>query len=327
MSISDIRAIDMFTKAVELGSIRRAAAAQGVSPQAASKALATLEGQLGVRLLHRTTRSIALTFEGQQFLEGAQPALAALERAIDRVRTTKDEIAGPLRIVAPRYAFKPLFWPLVDEFCCLHPQVEPHLNLNDGIGDWVLDRADLGFRIGSSPEDGVAARRLCAMQLIVCAAPSYIAAHGAPDSIEQLTSHRCSVLRHSATGRVLPWLLKKDGELISLDLSPSVSTNDAALEVDAVLSGHAIGLLSALSVAPLIRSGQLVPLLTQHVTDHMSVYLYYGSRAAQPSRVRSFIDFTVERLGRSSDYVLEAGELAAAEAKGRKKLRRGQGTR
>ncbi|MDY0748259.1 LysR family transcriptional regulator [Paucibacter sp. R3-3] len=321
MPISDIRAIDMFTKAVELGSIRRAAAAQGVSPQAASKALAGLEKQLGVRLLHRTTRSIALTFEGQQFLEGVRPALATLERAIDRVRTAKDEIAGPLRIVAPRYAFKPMIWPLVDEFCRRHPQVEPHLNLNDRVGDWVLDRADLGFRIGSSPEDGVAARRLCAMQLIVCAAPAYIAAHGAPDSIEQLASHRCSVLRHSATGRVLPWLLKNEGELVSLDLPPTVSSNDADVEVEAVLAGHAIGLLSALSAAPLIRSGRLVPLLTKHVADHMSVYVYYGSRAAQPSRVRSFIDLAIERLGHSSEYVLDAGELAAAETQGRKKPR------
>src|ERR1700761_4623863 len=115
MPASDIRAIDTFTKAVELGSIRRAAAAQGVSPQAASQALAALEDRLGVRLLHRTTRSIALTHEGQQFLEAARPALAALERAVDRVRSAKDEIAGPLRIVAPKYSFLPILWPLVHE--------------------------------------------------------------------------------------------------------------------------------------------------------------------------------------------------------------------
>jgi DNA-binding transcriptional LysR family regulator len=319
MAIHDIRAIDLFTKAVELGSIRRAAAAHGVSAQAASKALATLEQKLGVRLLHRTTRGIALTSEGQQFLEGAQPALAALERAIDGVRTAKDEIAGPLRIVAPRYGFGTLLWPLIDSFCHLHPAVEAHLKLDDRVGDWVQDRADVGFRIGVAPEDGVAARRLLAVQLIVCAAPSYIAAHGAPTLIEQLVAHRCSVLRHSATGRVLPWLLKIDGEVIPLDLQPSLSTNDAGLEIEAVLSGHAIGLLAGPSVAPLIRSGQLVPLLTRHVADHLSLFVYYGSRASQPSRVRAFIDFVVDRLGQPSDYVLDARELAIASAKGTRK--------
>jgi DNA-binding transcriptional LysR family regulator len=104
--------------------------------------------------------------------------------------------------------------------------------------------------------------------------------------------------------------------VISLDVRPSRSTNDAGLEVEAVLSGHAIGLLASLWAAPLIRSGQVVPLLTEHVADHLSIYVYYGSRAAQPSRVRSFIDFVVERLGRSSKHVLDARELAMAQAKG-----------
>jgi DNA-binding transcriptional LysR family regulator len=322
VAISDFRAIETFTKAIELGSIRRAAAAQGVSPQAASQALAALEARLGVRLLHRTTRSIALTFEGQQFLEATQPALAALERAVDRARTAKDEIAGPLRIVAPRYAFLPLLWPLIEEFCRRHPGVQPDLKLDDRIGNWVQDRADVGFRIGSAPQDGVAARRLFAMQLIVCAAPAYIAAHGAPNSIEQLASHRCSVFRQSATGRVLPWLFKVGGEVVSHDLPPTLSTNDAQLETEAVLSGQVIGMLSNLSAAPLIRSGRLVPLLVDHVSDHMGVHVYYGSRTALPSRVRAFIDLAVERLAQSREYVLDARELAAAEAKGRRKPRR-----
>ncbi|VTU13175.1 D-malate degradation protein R [Variovorax sp. SRS16] len=319
--INDLRAIETFTKAIELGSIRRAAAAQGVSPQAASQALAALEKRLGVRLLHRTSRSIALTDEGQQFLESTRPALAALERAVDRVRTAKDEVAGPLRIVAPKYSFAPLLWPLVDEFCRRHPEVQPDVKLDDRVGDWVQDRADVGFRIGSAPEDGVTARRLFAMQLIVCAAPAYIAAHGAPNSIEQLNSHRCSVFRHPGTGRVLPWLLKIGGEVISREVPPALSTNDAQFETEAVLSGHVIGLLSGLSAAPLIRSGRLVPLLADHATDHMSVHVYYGSRAAQPSRVRAFVDLTVERLARSTNYVLDARELAMAESNGRKGMR------
>src|SRR5690349_16605070 len=102
MPINELRSIATFAKAAELGSLRRAAQAQGMTPQAASQALAQLEQHLGVRLFHRTTRSIALTDEGQQFLEAAQPALTALQRALQGVRHAKDEIAGPLRIVGPR---------------------------------------------------------------------------------------------------------------------------------------------------------------------------------------------------------------------------------
>lgn len=211
---------------------------------------------------------------------------------------------------------------MVDEFCRSYPGVQPDVKLDDRIGDWVQDRVDVGFRIGSPPEAGLSARRLFAMQLIVCAAPDYIAAHGAPNSIDQLASHRCSVFRHPGSGRILPWLLNVDGEVVSRDVSPALSTNDAQFETEAVLSGHVIGLLSGLSAAPLIRSGRLVPLLAQHATDHMSVHVYYGSRTAQPSRVRAFIDLAVERLAGSSQYVLDARELAAAQAKGRRKPRR-----
>lgn len=322
MPINKLRAIDTFAKAVELGSLRRAAAAQGVSPQAASQALAQLEQHLGVRLLHRTTRNIALTDEGQEFLESTRPALALLERAVQRVRTAKDEIAGPLRIVAPKSSFMPVIWPLVDAFCRAHPDVQPDVHLDDHIGNWVQDRADVGFRVGSPPEEGLIARQLFPLQLMVCAAPSYLAAHGAPKTIDELATHRCSMFRHPGTGRVLPWYFKVDNELVSRDFSPTLSTNDTELEAEAVLSGHVIGLLSGLSAAAHIRSGRLVPLLTDHATDHMSVHVYYGNRTAQPARVRAFIDIAVGQLLGNTTYVLERKELAAAEARGRKTARR-----
>jgi DNA-binding transcriptional LysR family regulator len=322
MAINELRAIDTFTKAVELGSLRRAAEAQGVSPQAASQALAQLEQHLGVRLLHRTTRNIALTDEGREFLESTRPALALLERAVLRVRTAKDEIAGSLRIVAPKSSFMPVIWPLVDAFCTAHPDVQPDIHLDDHIGNWVQDRADVGFRVGSPPEEGLIARQLFPLQLMPCASPAYLAKHGMPKSIDDLASHRCSMFRHPGTGRVLPWYFKVDDEIVSRDFLPALSTNDTELEAEAVLSGHVIGLLSALSAAAHIRSGRLVPLLTEHTTDHMSVHVYYGNRTAQPSRVRAFIDLAVEQLLGNSIYVLDPEELAAAEARGRKAARR-----
>jgi DNA-binding transcriptional LysR family regulator len=198
---------------------------------------------LGVRLLHRTTRAISLTDEGQQFLETTQPALAALTRAVDRVRSSKDDIAGPLRIVAPKSSFLPVLWPVVDEFCRQHPDIQPDVHLDDRIGSWVQDRADVGFRIGAAPEEGVVARRLFPVQLIVCASAAYVERHGAPKSIDELALHRCSMFRHPGTGRVLPWYLKVGDEIVSRELPPALSTNDTELEVDAVMSGHVIGLL------------------------------------------------------------------------------------
>lgn len=322
MPINELRAIATLAKAVELGSLRRAAAVQGVTPQAASQALAQLEQHLGVRLLHRTTRSLALTDEGQQLLEATQPVLSALERALHRARAAKDEIAGPLRIVGPRSTFVTVLMPVIDEFCRLHPDVQPDVQLDDSIGNWVRDRVDVGFRIGTPPEDGLIARRLFPVQLIVCAAPDYLARHGVPQTLDDLPSHRCSVFRHPGTGQVLPWYLQVAGEVVHRHLPPALSTNDTELELQAVLSGLVIAQLPGMSAAPLIRAGRVVPLLTQHVADHMNVHLYYGSRTAQPSRVRVFIDLAVERLSGGAAFMLSAKELASAESAGRKASRR-----
>jgi len=323
MSVNKLRAIETFLKTVEHGSLRKAAQAQGVSPQAVSHALAQLEQELGVRLINRTTRNIALTQEGQQFLEATQPVLAALDRAVERVRTAKDEIAGPLSIVGPRTIFLPVLWPLLEEFCRRHPAVQPDIKLDDKLANWVTDRVDVGFRIARAPEEGLIVRKLFPLQLITCASPEYLAMHGVPRTLDDLVFHRCSVFRHGGNGRALPWYAKVDGEIVSRDIPPAISTNVAELEVEAALAGQVIAQLTCVSAAAHIRSGRLVPLLTQHVTDDVGIYLYYGSRSLQPVRVRAFIDLAIERLAGGVEYVLTSKELAAAEANGLKALPKG----
>jgi DNA-binding transcriptional LysR family regulator len=321
MSINELRSITTFVRVAELGSLRKAAGVQNMTPQAASQALAQLEQHLGVRLFHRTTRSMSLTEEGQQFLEAAQPALAGLQRALQTARRTKEEIAGPLRIVGPQSTLRPVIARVLDEFCQLYPDVQPDVQLDDRIGNWVEDRVDVGFRIGTSPHEGVIARRLFPLQLIVCATPEYLRQYGAPDSLSALTSHRCSTFRHPSTGRVVPWHVKVGDEVVDQNVVPAYCTNDDELELKAVLSGKVIGQLAGATAAPYIRSGRLVPLLTENVADHVSLFIYYGSRTAQPARARAFIDLAVERLVDSTDYVLSAKELATAERRARKALK------
>ncbi|NDZ14850.1 LysR family transcriptional regulator [Variovorax sp. WS11] len=322
MPINELRSITTFAKTAELGSLRQAAAAQGITPQAASQALAQLEQHLGIRLFHRTTRNMSLTDEGQQFLEAAEPALAGLQRAMHMARRAKDEIAGPLRIVGPRSTFLPVLWAVLEGFCGEHPDVQPDVQLDDRIGNWVEDRVDVGFRIGLSPAEGVVARRLFPLQLIICAAPEYLRRHGAPDNLNQLASHRCSVFRYPVSGKLMPWRVKVGESPVLYEVVPALCTNEEEVETRAVLAGQVLGLLTGITAAPHIRSGRLVPLLTPHVSDHSSVFVYYGSRPAQPARARAFIEHAVSRLVDNKDFVLSAKELTAAEAKGRKALRR-----
>lgn len=154
-----------------------------------------------------------------------------------------------------------------------------------------------------------------------CAEINNLAAHGAPRTLDELVVHRCSVFR-GGSGRAMPWYAKSDGEVVTRQVPPAISTNIAELEVEACLSGQVIAQLTGVSAAAHIRSGKLVPLLTRHVTDDIGVYLYYGSRSAQPTRVRAFIDLSLEMLTGAADNVLSPKELAAAEAAGLKAIPR-----
>lgn len=315
MALNELRAIATFVKAAELGSLRQAAAAQAITPQAASQALVQLERHLGVRLFHRTTRSLSLTEEGVQFLEAAQPGLSTLQRALHGARRGREEIAGPLRIVAPRSIMLEVLWPVLEEYCRRHPQVEPDIQMDDRIGNWVEDRVDVGFRAGAPPEGGVISRRILPLQLIVCASPAYIAQHGAPKTMEELAHHRCTGFRHAGTGKAMPWEFKVGEEVVGRPVATSFLSNDVDLEARAVVAGQAIGQLIGVTAAPLVRAGLLVPLLTQHVTEHLGLHVYYGSRSAQPARARAFIDLAVERLVGNTQFFLEPHELAPAKAK------------
>jgi len=309
MAINELRSVSIFVSAAEQGSLRKAAAARGVTPQAASQALAQLERHLDVRLFHRTTRVISLTDEGRQFLEEARPALLGLQRAMDRAARAREEIAGPLRIVGPRSTFQRALWPLLDEFCAQHPGVVPDVQLEDRVGNWVEDRVDVGFRLGVSAHEGVIARRLFPVQLVICAAPAYLHRHGVPESLAALQSHRCSAFRNPGTGAVVPWRVKVGDDTVEQPVVPAICSNDEILELQAVLAGAVIGQLAGVTAAPYIRAGQLVPLLADHVSDHASYFVYFGSRDSQPARARAFIDLAVKRLVGNRQYVLADEEL------------------
>lgn len=313
MAINQLRCVSVFIHAAELGSLRKAALALDISPQAASKALAQLETHLDARLFHRTTRVMSLTDAGQRLLEDVHPAMLGVQRALEKARSTKDEFAGPLRITGPRTTFQPVLWALIDAFCERYPNIQPDVLLDDRVGNWVEDRVDVGFRMGGSPHEGVIARRLFPLQMLICGAPSYFQRHGVPHSLADLTAHRCSVFRHPGTGQLAPWHVTQDGQLVRQPVAPTLISNDEALELQAVLAGRVLGQLAAPTAASHIRAGRLVPVLLDHVPDFASFYIYYGSRTSQPARVRAFVDLAIERFSDASPYVLSETELTRAQ--------------
>ncbi len=316
MAINELRSITTFIKAAELGSLRKAALDLGISPQAASKALAQLEAHLDARLFHRTTRMMSLTDAGQRLLEDVQPAVLGMQRALSNARSARDEIAGPLRIAGPRTTFQPILWRLVEEFCALYPGIRPDVLLEDRVGNWVEDRIDVGFRLGVSAHEGVIARRLFPLQLITCGTPAYFAQHGVPDTLAALASHRCSAFRHPGTGKVAPWHVKLGEQTVDQPVVPAICSNDETFELQAVLAGKVLAQLAGATAAPYIRSGQLMPVLLDHMPDIASYFVYFGSKSSQPARARAFIDLAVRRLAGTPDCVLSDEELRGAQARG-----------
>jgi len=306
--MDELRAITLFVRAANAGSFQRVAVDMAISPQAVSKTIRQLEEHLGMRLFHRTTRRNNLTTEGLAFLESVQPGLEAITGAIGRARAATEQIQGLIRITGAHSSRKVLAEPLA-KFSRLHPQVHFDLLMDDGFTDLVADKIDVGFRAGSQPTGHLIARRLFVVQQVLCAAPAYLAEHGAPETLADLTRHRCTGFRQRESGRLMTWELAVEGELRRFDVPNCFSSNDPEAELAAVVGGMGIGLIDSINAAADIRGGRLVPLLPAHRSEHLGFYVFYAQRDNMPRRVRAFIDFIVGELQDSEAFRLDETAL------------------
>jgi DNA-binding transcriptional LysR family regulator len=303
------RAITTFVRVADCGSFNRAAAAQGTTPQAVSKSIRQLEEHLGVRLFHRTTRSNSLTHEGERLYAEVRPNLDGMAAAIGRARSAARDEEGVIRISAGSSAGRKVVMPLLAAYAAAHPAVQFDLVFEDRATDHVAERIDVGFQAGNAPRAQVVARRLFAIQQIVCASPAYLAEHGAPRRLADLPAHRCTGYRQLGTGQPVPWEFDVKGEIVSQPMSPFLRCSDPEAEMQAVIDGLGIGQIDSINAAAPLRAGLLVPLLTRHVSDRMGFHIYYAQRKNMPARVRSLIDFAVERLKDSKQFHLPLAEL------------------
>lgn len=294
--MDDLKALSTLARVVEAGSFRQAALELGVAPQATSKTVRQLEAELGVRLLHRTTRKLSLTDEGALLLEQVRPALASIRSAMSEIQSARREVGGTLRVTAPRSVGLHLVLPLVAPFMQEYPELAVDLELEDRFTDIVAEKIDVGFRMGAGMDRNVVARRLMDIQQWVCASPEYIARHGAPKRWPDLAAHRCTGFRHANTGKLMPWEYAEREQMAYTDVAARFATNDVDAEASAVLAGIGIGQIPNYIAAPLIREGRLVHLLTRHTSQRIGLFLYYPQRTHLPQRTRRFIDFAVDRL-------------------------------
>lgn len=286
-------ALNVFRAIAERGSLVEAGRRLSLSASAVSKNLAELEADLGVRLVHRTTRRMALTEEGRLYLEAVSAALDALEEAGQAVSPQGGEPSGLLRVSAPLTVTLTWLSPAIPRFLAKHPALRLDLHMDDRRVDLVREGFDLAIRGSDHLEDSsLVARRLATMRHVLCASPDYIAAAGRPTVPADLRAHEC--IRFGLSGHADVWEFAKDGQSQKIAIEGRYVAGSSLAVRDALLAGFGIHLIPRAYVEPDLAAGRLVPLLSEWTTNETVLYAVYPSRRLTAPKVRCFLDFLVD---------------------------------
>lgn len=287
----------MFVRVAERGSFARAADELDISRAATSGHVAALEKHLGVRLLHRTTRKVALTAEGSDFLQRARRILEELRDAEETLHDARTKPRGPLRVDVPVAFGRYLLLPALPEFTRRYPAIELDVRLNDHVVDLVAERVDVALRVGPLRQSGLVARRVAQMTIVTCAGPAYLAEHGVPRTPDELRNHRLLGVR-SANGGPPEWTFPAPYGARRLRLSYAITFNTVEGPVSAAVAGIGICHNADLLIAEYVAHGQLELILGDYTVPGPPMSLVYPSAGHQSARVRVFSDFAADLMRR-----------------------------
>jgi len=298
MSGLDLRDLEAFVAVARTRSFRRAAAEQRVSVSSLSQRLRDMEERLGIRLVNRTTRSVALTEAGELLLARAAPALSDVAEALNQVRGLRDEPSGRLRINAPPPAIDLVLAPLIGPFLAAYPKVDLEIVGQSGFIDIVGAGFDAGVRYGEHLEQDMIAVPLGPPQrYALVAAPGYLARRGTPKHPRDLLDHDCIRIRFSS-GALLDWEFEKAGRVVKISPPARLVVNHPAPAMHAACDGAGFWLTFRDYVSDAIASGALVSTLEDWCAPFPGPFLYYPSRRQPPPALAAFVAFVGERRKR-----------------------------
>ena len=301
--------LEVFAKVAAAGSLSAAGRALGMSQTMVTKHLAALETRLGVKLFHRSTRRLSITEAGRNYLETAERILTDVEAADAAVAADRVEPRGLLRLNVPVAFGTRQIAPLLCEFTRRHPLVTVELGLNDRLVDLADEGWDLAIRIGSLSNSSLIARRMAPCHTIVCAAPSYLAAHGTPRTIASLAEHNCLGYTLSNLTGVDRWAFGAKGDTVAV-VSGNLRTNNGEALRTAAIAGQGLVYLPTFIVADDLRAGTLVALpLDQPPVEFGGIYAVYLPDRHPAAKVRAFIDFIANRFAPEPPWDKKLGSL------------------
>jgi DNA-binding transcriptional LysR family regulator len=291
MDRGDLADLTAFVAVADRLSFRAAASQLGVTPSALSHSMRQLEERLGVRLLHRTTRSVSLTDAGGRLLDRLRPAIDQIAGALEDLNEERQRPMGRLRIYAVHVAGAAVVAPIWKRFLATYPEV--HLEL--AVGEAPIDIVAKGFDAGIGPRDRmpadmIAVRVMEPMKIAVVGAPTYFAKRLPPRTPDELAGHSCVQYRVAAEGDVLVWPLERNRKSQRISVAGRVMVNDADLAVRAAVDGLGIAYTLEALAEPFLDSGQLVRVLEDWSPSFEGLYLYYPGHRQVPATLRALID-------------------------------------
>lgn len=295
----------VFARAASVGSLSAAARALGMSPAMATKHVDALESRLGVKLFHRSTRRLTLTDAGNSYLDACLRILPEIDEAEASVASQRIEATGLLRMNVPLSFGKRFIAPLMPEFARRHPAVKVELGLTDSQVDLVDGRWDLAVRIGRLADSPLQARRLADCPLMVCASPGYLASHGVPLRVSELSQHNCLGYSLSTLLNGRQWVFGANGE-IQVPIDGNLVANNGAALVAAAVGGQGLIYQPLFIVADALERGELVVVQLDHPPLALGgIHVVYPPDRRPPAKVRAMIDYLIDAF---------AGELPWASA-------------
>lgn len=260
-------------------SFTRAAAQLGVSQSALSHAMRNLEARLEVRLLTRTTRSVAPTEAGEQLFMRLSPHLLEIEQELTALRDTRNKPAGNIRLTAGEHAMSAVLWPVLKPFMAQYPDINVEVTVDNGLTDIVDGRFDAGVRLGEQvAKDMIAVRIAPDMRMAVVGSADYLHRFGVPETPEQLEQHRCMNMRLPTYGGLYAWEFERDGREIRVRVDGQLILNSLPQRIDAALNGLGLAYVPEDAILDALAEGRLVRVLEDWCPVFTGYHLYYPSR-------------------------------------------------
>jgi DNA-binding transcriptional LysR family regulator len=289
--------MNAFVRVAERGSFAAAAADLGLTPSALSKLVTRIEDRLGVRLLTRTTRKLALTAEGELFVARSREILASIEAAEAEVTAASERPRGHLRISVGTAVAKQILGPALPVFLDRYPDITVELHVSDRQVDLVAEQIDVAIRSGALGDSTLVARKVGEATRVICASPLYLEKHGTPRVPADLLQHNCLTLPGPAWSQ---WPFHTHEGINRLAVSGTFTSDNADLLLDMAVAGLGIARLADFMVARALRDGALVRLLVDsHVPESFPIHALTVPGRHRAPRIRAFVDFLAEEFGRT----------------------------